>query len=124
MNDILIYIGAAIIILWGIAHVIPIKYIVNGFGVITPDNTKILFMEYIAEGMTLIFLGLLPLLVVVLGDPQSATAHIVFIASAVMLLAMALLTQLTGARTLIVWYTICPVIKTIAAILFILGSVL
>jgi hypothetical protein len=124
MNDILIYIGSAIIILWGIAHVIPIKYIVNGFGAMTPDNTKILYMEYIAEGLTLIFLGVLPLLVVVLGDAQSATAHIVYIASAVMLLAMALLTQLTGARTLVVWYNICPVIKTLAAILFILGSVL
>ncbi|OGO18781.1 MAG: hypothetical protein A2Z15_07875 [Chloroflexi bacterium RBG_16_50_11] len=124
MNEAIIYIGAGIIILWGIAHIVPIKYVIQSFGAISGDNQKILFMEYIAEGMTLIFLGILPLLVTILGDAQSATADIVYIADAVMLLAMALLTQLTGARTPMIWYNICPAVKTAVAILYILGSVL
>jgi len=41
-----------------------------------------------------------------------------------MLLVMAVLTALTGARTSAVPYRICPFIKTIVAILFILGGAL
>jgi energy-converting hydrogenase Eha subunit E len=124
MNEALVYAGAAIVILWGIAHIIPTKNIVKGFGAISDDNKKVLAMEAIAEGLTLIFLGLLPILITALGDSQSYTAHIVYIAGAVMLLIMALLTLLTGARTPVIWYKICPAVKTLAAALYILASVL
>ena len=124
MNEILIYIGAGIIILWGIAHIIPTKNIVKGFGAISEDNKKVLTMEVIAEGLTLIFLGVLPLLVTALSDFQNSAAHIVYISSAMMLLVMALLTLFTGARTPVIWYKICPVVKTAVAVLFILVAVL
>ena len=124
MNETLLYIGAAIIILWGIAHLIPTRAIVNGFGDISADNRKIAAMELLAEGVTLIFLGVLPLLVTILGTPASDTAYIVYLACGVMLLVMAVITALTGARTPAIWYKICPVIKTIVAVLYILGAVL
>jgi len=124
MNEALIYIGSVIIIIWGIAHLIPTKAIVRGFGEISADNKKILAMESIAEGLTLIFLGVLTLLVTILTDYQNHTAYIVYLACAVMLLVMAALTLLTGARTSLLPYKICPAVKTIVAILFILGSVL
>ena len=123
-NEILLYIGSAIIIIWGIAHLVPTRNIVKGFGAISADNKKILSMEVIAEGLTLIFLGVLPILTTTLGDSQSDTAHIVYVADAVMLLAMALVTLLTGARTPTIWYKICPAVKTVTAVLFILGGVL
>jgi len=121
MNQILIFIGSAIIILWGIAHIIPTKNIVNGFGNISADNKKIIAMESLAEGLTLIFLGVLPLLVTLLADPGK-TAEIVYLAGAGMLLVMAAITLLTGARTPTIWYKICPAVKTITAALFILGA--
>jgi hypothetical protein len=124
MNETLIYIGSVIIIIWGIAHLIPTKAIVRGFGEISADNKKILAMESIAEGLTLIFLGVLTLLVTILADPQSKAANIVYMASAVMLLVMAALTLFTAARTPTIWYKICPAVKTAVAVLFILGSVL
>jgi hypothetical protein len=123
-NEILIYTGSVIIILWGIAHLIPTKAIVNGFGAISEDNKKIIAMESVAEGLTLIFLGLLPLLVTLLADARSQTAHIVYLACAVMLLVMALLTLFTGARTPAIWYKICPAVKTVVAVLFILSVML
>ena len=123
-NEILIYIGSVIIILWGIAHIIPTKAIVKGFGAISEDNKKILAMESIAEGLTLIFLGVLPLLVTILGDAQSQTAHIVYLAGGVMLLIMAVLTLFTGARTALLPYKICPAVKTVVAVLFIISSIL
>ena len=121
-NEILIYIGSAIIILWGIAHLIPTRQIVKGFGEISEDNKKVVAMEVIAEGLTLVFLGVLPILVTAFGDAQSLTAKIVYIAGGAMLLAMAILTLATGARTPTVWYKICPVVKTAAAVLFIFGG--
>ena len=124
MNESLIYIGAGIIILWGIAHIIPTRAIVNGFGTISKDNKKILTMEVIAEGLTLIFLGALPLAVALSCNPPNCTANNVFLASGGMLLAMALLTLFTGARTPTIWYKICPAVKTLVAILYILGAVL
>ena len=124
LNEVLLYIGSGIIILWGIAHLIPTRSIVRGFGDISEDNKKILAMESIAEGITLIFLGVLPLLVNLMADPQSDAAYIVYMACAVMLLVMALLTLLTGARTSLIPYKICPAVKTVVAILFILGGIL
>ena len=106
MNEILIYIGSAIIILWAIAHLIPTKTILKSYEPISGDNKKILAMEWIVDGLALIFLGMLPLLVTILGDPQSYTADIVYIASAVMLLVMAVLTLFTGTRTCVIWYKI------------------
>ena len=123
-GDILLYVGASIITLWGIAHIIPTKSIVSGFGEISEDNKKIITMESIAEGITLGFIGVLVLLITGLGEPQSQTAFIVYLACAVMLLVMAILTTMTGARTSILPYKICPAVKTIVAILFILGGVL
>jgi hypothetical protein len=81
-------------------------------------------MEIISEGMTLIFLGTLPILVTTCGDAQSLTAHILFYAEAGMLLVMALVTMFTGARTPVIWYKLCPAVKVITAAFFVLGSVL
>ena len=123
-NETSVYIGSAIIIAWGVAHLIPTGAIVKGFGEISGDNKQILTMELLAEGMTLIFLGALPLVFTILSGPQGKPADIVYMACAVMLLVMAILTLLTGARTSQIPYKICPVIKTAVAVLFILGSVL
>ncbi|MFC2041762.1 hypothetical protein ACFLTY_05540 [Chloroflexota bacterium] len=124
LNDILLYVGSIMITLWGIAHLIPTKSIVSGFGEISEDNKKIITMESIAEGLTLCFIGVLVLLVTILVGSQDPAAFIVYLASAVMLLAMAVLTLLTGARTSILPYKICPAVKTIVAVLFFLGSIL
>lgn len=123
-NEMLIYPGSGLTILWGIAHLIPTKAIVNGFGNISADNKKIIAMESVAEGLTLIFLGVLPLLITLLENPVSEAVRIVCLSCAAMLLVMAVLTLLTGARTPIIWYKICPAVKTAAAILFILGAML
>lgn len=124
MNEMLIYIGSGVIIVWGVAHLIPTKAIVNGFGAISEDNRKIITMESIAEGLSLIFLGVLALLVTLVGDYDDTVSQAVLWAVAAMLLIMALLTQLTGARTALIPYKICPVVKTIVAVLIILAIVL
>jgi hypothetical protein len=123
ISTILLYVGAAVITLWGIAHIVPTKSVVSGFGAISQDNKRIITMEWIAEGLTLCFIGLLTLFVTIFGS-QNQTSVIVYRGSAVMLVVMAALTASTGARTSIVPIKICPAVKIAVAILFFLGTVL
>ncbi|MFC2017142.1 hypothetical protein ACFLUD_01855 [Chloroflexota bacterium] len=122
--DIMLYIGSVIIFIWGIAHIIPTKSVVKGFGEISDDNTKIITMEWAAEGMTLCFIGLLVLLVTAIAGSQNTVSTLVYQISAGMLVVMAVWTSVTGARTSIVPIKICPIVKTAVTILFIIGSLL
>jgi hypothetical protein len=124
ISNILIYVGAGVITVWGIAHIIPTKSVVNGFGQISKDNKRIITMEWIAEGLTLCFIGLLVLFVTLWGGSQNAVSIIVYRTSAAMLVVMAILTASTGARTSIIAIKICPAVKMAVAILFFLGTVL
>ena len=121
MNDILLYVGSGVIIAWGIAHIIPTKSVVGGFGSASMDNKRIITMEWIAEGLALCFVGLL---VTAIGDSGNNVSDIVYQSSAAMLFVMAVLTLLTGSRTSIIPIRICPFVKTSVAILFLLGSLL
>jgi hypothetical protein len=124
VSDALLYAGSAIITLWGIAHILPTESVVNGFGQISQDNKRIITMEWIAEGLAMCFIGILVLFVALFDGAESDVSVIVYGESAVMLVAMAVLTALTGARTSIVPIKICPFVKLAVATLFILGSVL
>jgi phosphoglycerol transferase MdoB-like AlkP superfamily enzyme len=121
---VLVSIGSMVITLWGIAHLLPTKSVVSGFGTISGDNRKIITMEWIAEGLTLCFIGLLVLLVTLYAGPQNLVSVIVYRATAWMLVVMAGLTFMTGAKTSITPINICPLVKSIVAILFFLGSAL
>ena len=66
-NIILLLIGAIAVTFWGLAHLIFTKGVVNDFGDISKDNKLIITMEWIVEGMALIFIGLLVILVTFLG---------------------------------------------------------
>ena len=123
-TDILVYLGGAVITLWGIAHIAPTKSVVAGFGAISEDNRRIIAMEWAAEGLTLSFIGLLVLLVTAVDGSQNSASLSVYRVSAAMLLVMAGWTLLTGARTSILPIKICPVVKTAVAVLFLVGSVL
>ena len=121
INDIMLYTGSVLITLWGIAHIVPTKSIVSGFGSISEDNKRIITMEWVAEGLTLCFIGLLVLFITVLGGSQNPVSIIVYRISALMLLVMVVLSLFTGARTSIIPIKICPIVKTIVAVLFFLG---
>lgn len=123
LGNILLYIGSAVITLWGIAHIVPTKSIVTGFGEISKDNRRIITMEWIAEGLTFCFIGLLVLFITIFGGRYNPVSIITYRIAAVMLIVMAVLSLFTGAQTSIIPMKICPIVKTVVAILFFLGSV-
>ena len=122
VNEILLYVGSSIITLWGVAHIIPVKPVVSGFGPISEDNKRIITMEWVAEGLTLCFVGLLVFLITISAGAQNAVSVSVYRLSAGMLIVLAGLSLMTGARTAIVPMRLCPVVKTVAAVLFLIGS--
>lgn len=122
-SSVLLYVGSVSLIVWGMAHIVPAKSVISGFGQLSTDNRRIITMEWIAEGLTICFLGVLVLLVTALAGAQDRVATIVYLAAAVMLVVMAGLSLLTGARTSIVPMRICPLVKTTVAVLFIVAAV-
>ena len=122
MNITLIYIGSVFLIFWGTAHLFPTKNVVNDFGDITKDNKNIIYMEWINEGVTLIFIGISTLIVTAFGDSSSSTALIIYRCSAVFLFILAIISFFTGFRINFLPYKLCPFIFTIAAALFLKGS--
>jgi len=81
-------------------------------------------MEWIVEGLTLCFIGVLVLLVTSFAGPQNLVSVLVYQAAAWMLVVMAGLTFMTGAKTTITRIKVCALVKSIVAILFFLGSAL
>ena len=126
MSEILLYTASIIAILWGIAHIIPTKNVVKGFEPISEDNKRILTMDWVAEGLTMIFIGLLALFVTIAGGTLIPISLIAYRGSGLMLIVMAVLTALTAGRTSVIFFKICPIIiiKTMAAGLFLIGSLL
>jgi hypothetical protein len=119
MNEALAYAAGLIAVGWGIAHLMPTGKVVAGYEPLSRDNRLVLTMEWAAEGVTLIFLGLLAVLVTARGGAANDVTISVYAAVAAMLVTMALLTALTGARTSVIFFRICPLVKTTAAILLV-----
>jgi len=122
MGPTLAYAASVIIVLWGIGHVIPTRSVVTGFGDITLDNRRIITMEWIAEGLTLCFLGVLGAFVVLGGGLTYPVGRTVIRVVAAMLFVMAGLTAATGSRTSIRPIKACPVVKSVVAVLYVAAT--
>jgi hypothetical protein len=124
MGTALAYVAAAIVALWGVAHAIPTRQVVAGFDPVTADNRRIILQEWLAEAFTM--WGICAVVVtttVVSGAATDVSAWIYRVAAA-LLVALATLTALTGARTPVVWFKICPVLLTGSAVLLVIASLL
>lgn len=119
----LAYLGAILIGAWGIAHVIPTRAVVSGFGPISTDNRLVITQEWLAEALTMWFIASVVVIAAALGG-STEIAHWLYRVAAVTLVAIGTLTALTGARTPVVWFKICPVLLTTSAGLLLLASVI
>lgn len=122
MGIVFLYAGSILITLWGIAHIAPVKGVVRDFGDISIQNQRIIRMTWVSEGLSLCFIGIVVLWVTVLGANVNPVAIFVERAAAVMLIVSAVWTAMTGARTPIVPMKMCPFVKLVVAVLFIVGS--
>ena len=123
LNQVLTYIGAAFVAFWGIAHLFPTKGVVAGFGDISEDNRHIITMEWIVEGVALIFIGVLVATVTFL-DAASPVTNAIYWLAFIVLNVLSMVSLLTGFKVNFVPFKLCPVIFTTASILILLGALL
>jgi hypothetical protein len=81
-------------------------------------------MEWIAEGVAHISLGVLIILITAVEGAGDSATELVDRVVAAVLLVMAALTAVTGSRTPVVWFRICPFVLSGAAALLVLASLL
>lgn len=122
MATALAYAAAAVIAAWGLVHVIPTRQVVSGFGAITADNVRIITQEWLAEGITMWGIAAF----VIAATAVTGAADIrdwVYRIAAALLVAVGILTALTGARTRVVWFKVCPLVMAAGAALLLTASV-
>jgi len=123
INQILIYIGSGLSIVWGISHLFPTRSVVKGFGDITMDNKHIITMEWITEGIFLIFIGLLCAGSSLLF-PASFNALYIYLLSSIFLVILAIVSLMTGFKINFLPFKLCPFIFSVSAISIISGALL
>jgi hypothetical protein len=120
---VMLYLGAALTALWGIAHLFPTGSVVKGFGAISTDNQRIITMEWIVEGVSLIFIGILVASVTFI-DPMNTVSKAVFLLSAIGLFILASVSLFTGFKVNFLPFKLCPFIFTASALLILVGGLL
>jgi hypothetical protein len=103
VNQILLYFGAFFTFAWGVAHLIV--------------------MEWIVEGVSLIFIGLL-VAVVTLIDRSSTVSRVIYWVCFTELNVLSIVSLFTGFKVGFLPFKLCPVIFTGSSVLIVLGSLL
>jgi len=117
---IFLYISSALPLIWGIAHLFPTKNVVKGFGDISGDNKHIITMEWIIEGVSLIFIGIL-LLCISIIDHTNVISRAIYWLSFGMLNALSVISFYTGFKVKFFAFKLCPFIFTGSSIFIFLG---
>lgn len=124
MRDLLLYTGSAAIAFWGVMHLVKTRAVLAGFEPLSNDNRLVLTMEWILEGVTLCFVAALVAAVTLLAGSETSVAILVYRASGLMMIVMAGVSLLTGARASPLPYKLCPPIFTSVAVLYLVASML
>ena len=119
-GNVLLYLASFLTVVWGVAHLFPTRNVVKGFGDISLDNQRVITMEWINEGATLIFIGTLTA-AVTLVNPASLVARTVYWLAIVMLNALSIISLFTGFKVNFLPFRLCPIIFTGSSILILAG---
>ena len=104
MSDVPAYIAAGVVALWGVAHVLPTARVVHGYDDTTRDNRLVITQEWIAEALAMWFIASIVVISTAAGGFHRPLTDWIYRTSAIMLLAVAVLTTVTGARTPVIWH--------------------
>jgi len=116
MREAPLYSASCLTALWGIAHLFATSRVVDGFGELSPDNRRIITMEWIVEGVALISLSAF-VAVATLFQPEAAISSAVYGVAIATLIALAAVSVFTGFRIAFLPFRLCPFIFGAAAAL-------
>ena len=125
MSEALAYTAAGIVFFWGVSHIMPTRQVVAGFGDIGADNRDIITMEWVAEGLSFIFVAVLIVVVTWSSAAAESAEDLVYRVVPGFLLTIGAWTAMTGARTSgggAIWFKMCPVVMTVSSALLVIAS--
>ncbi|MCJ7795385.1 MAG: hypothetical protein MUQ56_01220 [Thermoleophilia bacterium] len=94
---------------------------VSGFGDLTPDNRRIITMEWIVEGVALISTAAFVAVATAI-EPQAAVASAVYVVATGTLVVLAVVSLFTGFKVAFLPFRLCPVIFGVSAALIVWGA--
>jgi len=121
MQHLSLYLAATMTAIGGIAHLFATKGVVAGFGTITPDNRRIITMEWIIEGVALISTAAF-VAAATLVQPESAVSSAVYGIAIGTLIVLAIVSLFTGFRIAFLPFRLCPLIFGVSALLIAWGA--
>jgi hypothetical protein len=120
INKILLFIAAFFLLAWGIAHLFPTNSVVKGFEGISIDNQRIITMEWIIEGVAIIFLAVIIASVTYI-DYTSVLSKTIYLIAVLMLIALSVISFFTGFKINFLPFKLCPVIFITSSVLILSG---
>ena len=121
LDIVLILIGCSILLIWGIAHIIPTKMVADGFGDVGKDNRITVIMTWASEGFTMIFIAAIVSMIVIFNESDSTAGRITVWTSICFLAFLAFWHAITGARTKVIPMKLCPFIIGASTVLILIG---
>lgn len=120
INSIILHVSAAMLVIWGIAHLFPTHSVVKNFGHVSMDNKHIIAMEWIAEGVFIIFIGSI-IAVLTYFDYKNDISIVIYLICFVALNILALVSLFTGFKIRFLPFRLCPFIFLTSAFLIIVA---
>jgi hypothetical protein len=117
-----LFVASALVAVWGVMHLVKTGPVVAGFEPLSDDNRLVLRMEWILEGVVLVFVAVLVTAVTVVLGPEPQASTLVYYLTSGLLVVMAVVSSLTGARATLLPYKLCAPIFATAAVLILMGS--
>jgi hypothetical protein len=118
----LIITGCALNIVWGTMHLVNTAPVVRKFGALSVENGHVITMEWINEGATLLFIGILVLLVTIFSKENNRSLKIVYFVSGMMMFALAIISFFTGFNIDFLPYKLCVPFFIASGTLFLQGA--
>ena len=122
MAAVLAYVEAALVAGWGVAHAIPTRQVLASFEPITADNRRVIAQEWLAEAFTMWGIAAIVIAATAATGTAPDIRAWVYRTASALLISLGALTALTGARTPVIWFKICPVLLAVAALLLLFAS--
>jgi len=107
---------------WGLAHAVPTRQVVAGFGPISMDNRRVIVQEWLAEAFTMWGIAAIVIAATAAGGAMTDVRAWVYRVAAALLVALGALTAVPGARAAVVCLKVCPLVMVVAAVLLLVAS--
>ncbi len=123
MNQVLLYIGASMLTLVGIAHFAFSKVASKAYAHLSSELLNGWRFERMCVSLAIIIVGVTTLIILVMGDSDTETFRIAIISSTVFATSIALSGAILHRNTKVMTIKVARGLMIITAILYILGAI-